>query len=89
MRRIVILCIAVSFLLFPAACAKKGEQKGAYLAKVGNVKITEQVLEKELNNLPEFAQQLFEGQEGKQRFLDELIKKELLPVKRHVLFTLM
>lgn len=78
MRRVTILCIAVSFLLLSGACAKKGDQKGPYLAKVGSEKITEQVLEKELKNLPEFAQQLFEGQEGKQRFLDELIKKELL-----------
>ena len=72
------LCIAVSCLLLFGACAKKGDQKGPYLAKVGSVKITEQVLAKELKNLPEFAQQLFEGPEGKQRFLDELIKKELL-----------
>ncbi|OIP61469.1 MAG: hypothetical protein AUK38_00645 [Nitrospirae bacterium CG2_30_41_42] len=60
------------------ACAKKEGQKGSDLAKVGNVKITQADLEREIKNLPDFAQKIFEGSGGKERFLNELIKKELL-----------
>jgi parvulin-like peptidyl-prolyl isomerase len=77
MRKIVIIILTFSFFAF-AACAKKEDQKGPYLAEVGNVKITQANLERELKNLPEFAQKLFEGSSGKERFLDELVKKELL-----------
>jgi EpsD family peptidyl-prolyl cis-trans isomerase len=68
---IAVLCALVS-------CAKKEEQKGPYLAKVGSVKITQSDLERDIKNLPEFAQKLFEGPGGKEKFLDEMIKKELL-----------
>ncbi len=78
MRRIIGFMLAVPLLFSFIACAKKEEQKGPYLAKVGTAKITEADLEQELKSLPEFAQQLFEGIEGKKKFLDELIKKELL-----------
>lgn len=78
MKKFLILIISFSFIFAFSSCAKKDEKKGAYLAKVGNVKITEADLEKEMKNLPEFAQRLFEGSGGKQKFLDELIKKELL-----------
>ena len=56
----------------------KEEQKGPYLAKVGTQTITLGDLERDLRNLPEFAQKLFEGTAGKEKFLDEMIKKELL-----------
>lgn len=71
-----ILAIAVCFAV--TACAKKEEPKGPYLAKVGTVKITQADLERDIKNLPEFAQQLFEGPAGKEKFLEEMIKKELL-----------
>jgi peptidyl-prolyl cis-trans isomerase C len=71
-----ILIIAL-FLVF-TACAKKGEEKGPYLAKVGNVKITQADFEREFKNLPDFAQKIFKGSSGKERFLNELVKKELL-----------
>lgn len=78
MRKFIICMLTISFLFVFVACAKKEEQKGPYLAKVGNTKITEADLEREMKNLPEFAQKLFEGKGGKEKFLDELIKKELL-----------
>jgi peptidyl-prolyl cis-trans isomerase C len=65
------------FLVF-TACAKTGEQKGPYLAKVGNVKITQADFEREFKNLPDFAQKIFKDSSGKERFLNELVKKELL-----------
>ncbi len=75
MRRVTVLILTV-FLFF--ACAKKKEEKEPYLAKVGNIKITQADFEREFKNLPDFAQKMFEGSSGKERFLDELIKKELL-----------
>ena len=78
MRKGVFLILIVSMLLAFFACAKKEEQKGPYLAKVGKVKITQGDLERELKNLPDFAQKIFEESGGKERFLEELIKKELL-----------
>lgn len=77
MKKITVITLIVSFLVF-AACAKKEEQKVPYLAKVGNTKITQADLEREIKRLPDFAQKLFEGTGGKEKFLDELVKKELL-----------
>jgi EpsD family peptidyl-prolyl cis-trans isomerase len=72
------LVVTILLLCVFIGCAKKEEQKGAYLAKVGTTKITEADIDREMKNLPEFAQKLFEGSGGKEKFLDEIIKKELL-----------
>ncbi|MEW6584727.1 MAG: peptidylprolyl isomerase [Nitrospirota bacterium] len=77
MKRLAAVMAMVLLFAF-VGCAKKEDSKGAYLAKVGNTKITEADLEREIKNLPEFAQKLFEGSAGKEKFLDELVKKELL-----------
>ena len=78
MRKFAILMFIIPLLFAFVACAKKGEEKGPYLAKVGNVKIMQADLEREMKNLPVFAQKMFEGSDGKEKFLGELIKKELL-----------
>lgn len=78
MKKQFVLILAIAVCCSLMACAQKGEQKGPYLAKVGTVKITQADLERDIKNLPEFAQRLFEGPEGKGKFLDEMIKKELL-----------
>jgi len=79
MRKVVVFILTISLLFAFISCAKKEEQKkGPYLAKVGNTTITQADIEKEIKNLPEFAQNLFGGPGGKERFLDELVKKELL-----------
>ncbi len=75
MKRIVFFLLTVSLLF---ACAKKEEKKEAYLAKVGDSVITQADFEREIKTLPEFVQKMFEGTSGRERFLDELIKKELL-----------
>jgi len=73
----VVLSLFVVFTLF--ACGKtQMADKGPYLAQVGDVEITEADLESEMQNLPDYAQSMFEGKEGKKRFLDEVIKKEIL-----------
>jgi peptidyl-prolyl cis-trans isomerase C len=78
MRRVAGFALIVLLVFAFNACSKKTETKGSYLVKVGNAKITEADLDRELKNLPEFAQALFAGSSGKERFLDELVKKEIL-----------
>lgn len=72
----VFLGVLAIILLF--ACAKKEEKQASYLAKVGNSVITEADMERELKSLPDFVQKMFEGPGGKEKFLQELIKRELL-----------
>jgi len=78
MRRVAGFALIVLLVFAFNACSKKTETKGPYLVKVGNAKITEADLEREMKNLPEFAQALFAGSSGKEKFLDELVKKEIL-----------
>lgn len=75
MKKVVVLIIGISLLF---ACAKKEEQKSPYLARVGTVEITQVDFERDLKSLPDFAQKMFESSSGKEKFLDELIKKEIL-----------
>lgn len=78
MKRSLILLVVGALFSVLISCTKKEEPKGPYLAKVGTVKITQADLDRDIKHLPEFAQKLFEGPEGKRKFLDEMIKKELL-----------
>jgi EpsD family peptidyl-prolyl cis-trans isomerase len=83
MKKVAVFILVIPILFAFFACAKKEEAKreeakGPYLAIVGNTKITEADLDREMKTLPEFAQKLFAGGEGKEKFLNELIKKELL-----------
>lgn len=78
MKRMAVLTLIISVLFLFASCAKQDDKKGPYLAKVGKVKIMQTDIDREMKNLPAFAQKIFEGSEGKERFLNELVKKELL-----------
>ncbi len=73
--------IAIGLILTVAliSCSKKGaEQKGPFLAKVGNTTITQADYDREFQALPEYAQQLFADEQGKGKFLNEIINKEML-----------
>lgn len=73
--------IAIGLILTVAliSCSKKGvEQKGPFLAKVGNTTITQADYDREFQALPEYAQQLFTDEQGKGKFLNEIINKEML-----------
>jgi peptidyl-prolyl cis-trans isomerase C len=78
-RLVVLIAIVVPFALM-LSCAKKAEQKAVsgYVAKVGSVTITQDDVEAELKALPEQIQKMFVGAEGMERFVDELVKKEIL-----------
>jgi peptidyl-prolyl cis-trans isomerase C len=75
MKKVLVFLFAICLVF---ACAKKEEKKGPYLAKVGDTVITQADFEKEMKGLPEFVQKMFEGSSGKEKFLDELVKRELL-----------
>jgi peptidyl-prolyl cis-trans isomerase C len=78
MKKFQFLAILVSLVLL-FSCAKKGEQKSsAYIAKVGSVTISQEDVTREIKGLPEQIQKMFEGPEGAERFVDELVKKEIL-----------
>ena len=78
MKRL-ILFIAIMALVLPASCAKRGEQKsGVQVAKVGSEVITKDDVEKELKALPSQIQNMFQGPEGAGKFVDELVKREML-----------
>ena len=76
------ILIAIMVLAALAACNKKPaeqkEQKGAVLAKVGTAVITEGDVARELKSLPDYAQQMFADEKGKEKFVEELVKKEML-----------
>jgi len=75
MKRLFILILALSFA---ASCSKDASQKNAYVAKIDGTAITKEDVEYEIKHLPEAAVSFFAGQEGKNRFVEELVKKELL-----------
>jgi peptidyl-prolyl cis-trans isomerase C len=76
------LTVFVLLLMALFACQKKeaGQtgQTGPFLAKVGNVAITQADYDREFAALPDYAQQMFKGNEGKENFLNEIVKKEIL-----------
>lgn len=73
------IAIGLMLTLALVSCSKKGaEQKGPFLAKVGNTTITQADYDREFQSIPEYAQQLFADEQGKEKFLNEIINKEML-----------
>ncbi|MBI5676055.1 MAG: peptidylprolyl isomerase [Nitrospirae bacterium] len=65
--------------LFVFGCAQqKGSSTGSVIAKVNNTSITKEEFLKESQLVPDWAKQNFSTKDGKERFLEELIKKELI-----------
>ncbi|MEW6409119.1 MAG: peptidylprolyl isomerase [Nitrospirota bacterium] len=72
---LLILTIAIS------GCDKlKGEKgaRGAVVAEVNGTKITVEEFKKQFEQIPDFAKPLLSTPEGKRRFLEELVNKELI-----------
>ncbi len=80
MKRPLALIVVVMLFALLFSCAKKAEQMSAsgYVAKVGSVTITQDDVTRELKGLPPQIQSMFVGPEGMDRFVDELVKKEIL-----------
>jgi peptidyl-prolyl cis-trans isomerase C len=76
MKRVAVVCILALALV---SCSKKqAEQKGPYLAKIDNTAITQADFDREFRSLPDYAQQMFTDPSGREKFLNEIINKELL-----------
>ncbi|GAB4542367.1 MAG: peptidylprolyl isomerase [Thermodesulfovibrionia bacterium] len=75
MKRVLTL-ILVGFFVF--GCTPKGNTEGNVIAKVNNAQITKEDFMREMSRIPDWAKERFSGKEGKEQFLDELIKRELL-----------
>lgn len=76
MKKILSLILA-GFFVFGCA-QQKGSSTGSVIAKVNNTSITKEDFLKESQLVPEWAKQNFSTKDGKERFLEELIKKELI-----------
>lgn len=76
MKKILSLILA-GFFVFGCA-QQKSSSTGSVIAKVNNTSITKEDFLKESHLVPEWARQNFSTKDGKERFLDELIKKELI-----------
>lgn len=78
MKRFLVVAIA---LIFVASCAKDNGQKSGYVMKIDGNVYTQEDVQAEMNTLPEMAKEFFQGPEGTARFVDELVKKELLYIE--------
>ncbi len=75
MRKILLLFVA---FIFVASCSKGGGVQGSYVVKIDGSTLTKEDVQTEMSSLPEMAKQFFQGPEGTSRFVDELVKKEML-----------
>ncbi len=75
MKKFLLVAIAI---IFVASCAKDSGTKGSTVVKVGGKTITQEDVQVEINALPDMAKAFFQGSEGVDRFVDELVKKEML-----------
>lgn len=71
------LLLIISILALLLGC----EKKGGVLVSFKGGEITVEEFNKEIENVPEFARGIFEGPEGKRRFLDDLINRELVYIE--------
>ncbi len=75
MKKLLILFIALAFV---ASCAKGSGTTGSYVAKIDGTTISQEEAQAEMSALPDMAKQFFQGPEGTSKFVDELVKKEML-----------
>lgn len=79
MKKILLLVFLLSLTISVlAGCEKKVKSTSPVLAKVGKAEITQDDYIKEVSRMPEWAKGQFMGKEGKEKFLEELIKRELV-----------
>jgi peptidyl-prolyl cis-trans isomerase C len=79
MKKVLFLILLLSLTIAVlTGCQQKGKSSGEVLVKVGKAEITKDDFLKEVSRIPEWARAQFSGKEGKEKFLDELIKRELV-----------
>ncbi len=75
MKQLMVLACALALVV---SCSKGGGPSGNYVAKIDGTVITKEDAQREMNSLPPMAKEFFQGPDGTARFMDELVKKELL-----------
>ena len=73
-----VLLSAALFACSQKQMDQKAGQKADVLAKVGGVSITLDDYYNDLQALPPYAKQMFQDESGREKFLDEVVKKEIL-----------
>ncbi|MBC8412641.1 MAG: peptidylprolyl isomerase [Nitrospira sp.] len=64
--------------VFSFACSEGTDSDSPVIAKVGQGVITEEDFKKEIARIPDWAKSQFSSEDGKEKFLEELIKRELV-----------
>jgi peptidyl-prolyl cis-trans isomerase C len=77
MRRLFFLFF-LNFMVFTLGCSKNGDSGSPVLAKVNDTEITKEIFMQEYNRVPEWARERIQKEEGKKKFLEDLINKELI-----------
>lgn len=72
------LIIALSACALLIGCTKPADQSSPVVATVDTTAITAKDVQDEMKGLPDMAKEFFKGPEGTARFVDELVKKEML-----------
>jgi peptidyl-prolyl cis-trans isomerase C len=79
MKRFFYSVILLSFTaVLLTGCLESNKSDSPVLVKVNKEVVTQDDFLKEVGRVPEWARAQFEGQEGKDKFLDEIIKRELI-----------
>lgn len=79
MKKALYLILLISFLVFSmSGCAQKERSDSPVIASINKESITQDDFIKEISRVPQWARDKFTGKEGKDQFLDELIKRELI-----------
>jgi peptidyl-prolyl cis-trans isomerase C len=69
------LMITLSIIL---GCSQNSAPDGPVLVTVGKSAITEKDFMTQVSRVPDWAREQFQGKEGKERFLEEMIKRDLI-----------
>ena len=77
----VFLCVLLFTCSQQPEQTQESEPSEKYIAKVGSQIITPQDIEDRLSKIPDYAREMYEGEEGLKNIVDELIKTELLYLK--------
>ncbi|RJQ43481.1 MAG: peptidylprolyl isomerase [Nitrospiraceae bacterium] len=79
MKKLLLFSFSLALALaFVSGCEQKAKSNSPMLAKVGKTEITRDEFLKEITRIPEWARGQFSGEEGKERFLEELVRRELI-----------
>ncbi|RJQ50488.1 MAG: peptidylprolyl isomerase [Nitrospiraceae bacterium] len=78
MKRILTMFFVLLTASVISGCGQKGKSDSPVLAEVGKAKITQDEFTNEISRIPDWAREQFSNKEGKEKFLEELIKRELI-----------